>query len=148
MCLRDLTQRKCPGIYLAHSVLDLATVRLLWAFNFNKPRDPSGKSIDVDIWNDKPVRARSNLFVQLTEVLPIRVFWVLPFHSVVTSAYGLLSTLKLSVTATRTQLQYLNLLSRSYAKLIENGWLPPELTKFYVGLPVSYVPKPCMPITF
>lgn len=79
------------------------------------------------------------LFVKLTEVLTVRVFWELPSHSIVTSAYGLLSTLKLSATATRTQLQYLNLLSRSYAKLIENGWLPPELTEFHVGLPVSHV---------
>ncbi|KAG9042589.1 hypothetical protein FS837_010669 [Tulasnella sp. UAMH 9824] len=52
--LFGIGKRKCPGVHLAHSVLDLATVRLLWAFNFNKPRDPSGKSIDVDIWNDKP----------------------------------------------------------------------------------------------
>ncbi|KAG8923305.1 hypothetical protein FRC01_012910, partial [Tulasnella sp. 417] len=47
-------KRRCSGIYLAHALVDLATVRLLWAFNFEKPRDPSGKPVNVDIWNDKP----------------------------------------------------------------------------------------------
>ncbi|KAG8912495.1 hypothetical protein FRC00_004396 [Tulasnella sp. 408] len=54
VCLLDPIQRRCTGTYLAHALVDLATVRLLWAFNFDKPRDPSGKPINVDIWNDKP----------------------------------------------------------------------------------------------
>ncbi|KAG8923307.1 hypothetical protein FRC01_012912 [Tulasnella sp. 417] len=47
-------KRRCSGVYLAHALVNMATVRLLWAFNFDKPKDPSGKPRDVDLWNDKP----------------------------------------------------------------------------------------------
>ncbi|KIO27803.1 hypothetical protein M407DRAFT_22978 [Tulasnella calospora MUT 4182] len=47
-------KRKCPGMYLGQNILNLAVVRLLWAFSFNQPRDSSGKELDIDIWNDKP----------------------------------------------------------------------------------------------
>ncbi|KAG8926419.1 hypothetical protein FRC00_002920 [Tulasnella sp. 408] len=70
-----------------------------------------------------------------------RAFLELRSPSTATSALGLLNTLRLFAKATEMQLQYLNPLSRSCAKQIGNGWLPPELTdsEFYVGLPASYV---------
>ncbi|KAG8912688.1 hypothetical protein FRC00_003984, partial [Tulasnella sp. 408] len=44
-------RRICPGIHLANNSLRINTVNLLWAFNFLKAKDPSGKEITPDVWD-------------------------------------------------------------------------------------------------
>lgn len=118
-CLRVLTlsqmQRKCPGRYLAQNVLHLAALRLLWAFSFDKPKDSSGRDVDVDIWNDKPVRAFQYLLVQahLTDMLHLRAFWELPSHLTATYIFDLLNMQHLSTKATATARPFFSVLSRN-----------------------------------
>ncbi|KAG8912689.1 hypothetical protein FRC00_003985 [Tulasnella sp. 408] len=44
-------RRICPGIHLANNSLRINTVNLLWAFNFLKAKDASGKEITPDVWD-------------------------------------------------------------------------------------------------
>ncbi|KAK7686214.1 hypothetical protein QCA50_010434 [Cerrena zonata] len=43
-------RRRCPGINLANNSIALNTMNLLWAFNFNKAKDPlTGKPIEINL---------------------------------------------------------------------------------------------------
>ncbi|KAF7303882.1 putative cytochrome P450 [Mycena indigotica] len=44
-------RRICPGINIAQNSININTLNLVWAFNFQPPLDDSGKEIDLDLFD-------------------------------------------------------------------------------------------------
>lgn len=42
-------RRLCPGIHVAERGLFFTATRLLWAFNFRRPKDSNGREIEINM---------------------------------------------------------------------------------------------------